>query len=239
MNIFDVIEQTWPAAGITQVGPWKIRDGQGGGKRVSSVEAMAKTVTQTDIDLAEAEMAKLGQEALFMIKPEDQDLDQILAERGYQIVDPVNIYHAPARDIATERPPKVSMFSVWPRLAIQEEIWNAAHIGPARWAVMDRACDPKTTILGRWNDHPAATAFVACAGDTAMLHALEVLPDQRKQGVARVLMRHAAFWALDQGATYLSCVCVKTNTAANRLYSSLGMNLIAGYHYRIKRDRHD
>lgn len=235
MDIFDVIENTWPAASQTQQGVWKIRDGQGGGKRVSSAELMVNTVTKDDIDRAEAAMIDLGQDRLFMIRPGQDGLDAMLEQRGYDIIDPVNIYVAPSETVATQRPPKVMMFSVWPRLAIEEEIWKRGGIGPNRWAVMDRVKGPKTTILGRFNDQPAAAAFIAGFGDTAMLHALEVLDHQRKQGVATHLMRHAAYWALDNGFTNISVVCVKTNTGANRLYSSLGMQLITGYHYRIKK----
>ena len=235
MDIFDVIEATWPAARHIRRGDWKIRDGQGGGKRVSSAELVGADLDKSTIPDAEAAMAELGQTALFMIRPEQSELDAQLASLGYDIIDPVNIYCAPVQDIATRRPPKVMMFSVWPRLAIQDEIWRKAGIGPERLAVMDRASGPKTTILGRFNDQPAATAFIAATGDTAMLHALEVLPHQRQQGVGVQLMRHAAFWAQDNGIKMLSVVCVKTNTGANRLYSSLGMTLVSSYHYRIKK----
>jgi len=237
MDIFDVIETTWPAAATHVAGPWKIRDGQGGGKRVSSVEWITDHFDADDLDHAEDALRALGQDALFMIRPEHGVLDAALAARGYEIIDPVNIYQARATDIATERPPRVSMFCVWPRLAIQENIWTQGGIGPKRWDVMDRAIGPKTTIVGRWDDQPAATAYVALCGATSMLHALEVLPHQRQKGVARNVMRQAAFWTLEQGGTDIAVVCVKTNTGANALYSSLGMELISSYHYRIKRDR--
>ena len=35
-TLFAVMETTWPAASVQQVGPWLIREGQGGGKRVSA-----------------------------------------------------------------------------------------------------------------------------------------------------------------------------------------------------------
>ena len=43
-------------------------------------------------------------------------------------------------------------------------------------------------------------------------------------------------WAAAQGATHLSVLCTNANDAANALYSSLGMELVGQYHYRIKKD---
>ena len=67
-----------------------------------------------------------------------------------------------------------------------------------------------------------------------MVHALEILPGQRRQGVARWLMRKAAFWILDQGGHTLAVICTSRNQGANALYFSLGMKVVGEYHYRQK-----
>ena len=54
--LFDVIDKTWPAARMLPVGPWILRDGQGGGKRVSAATANGH-VGKADIPLAEAGLA--------------------------------------------------------------------------------------------------------------------------------------------------------------------------------------
>ena len=40
-HLYSVIEGTWPPASEARVGPWIIRDGQGGGQRVSAATATA------------------------------------------------------------------------------------------------------------------------------------------------------------------------------------------------------
>ena len=235
MSLFDVIDATWPAAQMLRDGAFVLRNGQGGGKRVSAASLVETGFSGPDIDHAETAMTRMGQDPLFMIRGGDMALDAALAARGYDVIDPVNLYIIPAQDLAQTRPPKVCMFSVWPRLAIQEDIWARAGIGPARLAVMDRAQGPKTTILARWNDKPAGTTYVACHDHTAMLHALEILPAHQRQGLGRIVMNHAAFWALEQGMTHVATLCVNTNLPANGLYSSLGMKVVEHYHYRIKR----
>ena len=87
------------------------------------------------------------------------------------------------------------MFSIWPPLHIQKELWNSNGIGWQRQSVMNRASQIKTSILGRWSDNPVASAFIAKSGNVAFLHALVVDENFRQQGVAKALMRHAGQWA--------------------------------------------
>jgi GNAT superfamily N-acetyltransferase len=90
----------------------------------------------------------------------------------------------------------------------------------------------KTGILARWNEKPAGVAFVAVDGDVAMVHAVEVLEHQRKQGVAEWMMRAAAIWAAKQGVTQIAVLCVTANKPANALYTKLGFTRAGTYHYR-------
>jgi len=126
----------------------------------------------------------------------------------------------------------VAAFSIWPPLAIQAEIWATGDIGPARLAVMARVTGPRVALLGRVQDAPAATAFVACDGDVAMLHALVVLAPARRQGLGRCLLHAAAVWARAQGAAHLAVLVTQANTAANALYATAGMTAVTQYHYR-------
>lgn len=230
-RLYDVIDGTWPAAEMWRAGPFMMRRGDGGGQRVSAATATGP-VSDADIDAAETAMQAMGQPRLFQIRQGDDALDAVLEARGYRVVDPVNLYLAPVEAVATQRPPPVTAFCVWEPLAIQIDIWAKGGIGPGRVAVMQRAKGPKTSILGRINDHPGGTAFVAIHDGVAMVHAVEVPPHQRRQGMAGWFMRMAAFWARDNGATHLAVVCTQANTGANALYASLGMALVGQYHYR-------
>lgn len=230
-QLYDVIDGTWPAAETRRLGPFLLRRGDCGGQRVSAATALAP-VGVPEIEAAEAAMLDMGQPRLFQIRQGDAALDAMLQQRGYRIKDPVNLYVAPVEMLLTQRPPPVTTFCLWEPLAIQIDIWAKAGIGPERIAVMHRAKGPKTAILGRINDHPGGTAFVAIHESIAMVHAVEVLPHQRKQGMAGWFMRTAALWAQQHGATHLSVVCTQDNAGANALYASLGMALVGQYHYR-------
>jgi N-acetylglutamate synthase len=231
--IYEVLEGTWPAAAVHRVGPWLIREGQGGGSRVSAATAV-DPVRAVDLLTAEQAMAALGQRPLFMIRDWDDALDLLLTDVGYQIKDPVVAYAIAVAGLsAGDLPPKTA-FQAWPPLAIQAEIWATGGVGPERLAIMDRVLGPKASFLGRMQDQPAGCVFVACHGTRAMVHALEILPDFRRQGLARHLLIAAARWAQGQGMLELSLVVTRANVAANALYASLGMGVVGQYHYRIR-----
>jgi GNAT superfamily N-acetyltransferase len=229
-------EATWPPAESFRAGPFTVRDGAGGGKRVAAATLAPGAQAPVPHDLAEAEdaMRDLRQTPLFMVRPGEEALDALLAEAGYAVLDPSVIYAAPI-DRLTDRPvPRLSALTVWEPLQIMREIWAAHGIGPARQAVMERAAQPKVGLLARQNDRPAGTGFVAVQGGVAMVHALIVLSAQRRQGAASWFLRGAAVWAAGHGADTIAAIATRDNAAAAALYARLGMDEAGGYHYRIK-----
>lgn len=225
-GFWDALDATWPAFSTEHVGPFLVRDGAGGGKRVSAATALGPA-SEADIIAAEAHML----EPLFQVRDEP-DLDQTLDARGYQILDPTLGYAGRLSDLADPNLHRLAAVPAERPVAIQAEIWAAGGIGPERLAVMDRVSGPKSYLLGRQDDRPVAAAFVAISGKTAMLHALEVKPEARRKGVGRNLTIGAANWAAKHGAATLALLVTEANTAANALYSALGMARVARYHYR-------
>lgn len=225
-----LIDATWPAKSIADQDGWTIRNGAGGGSRVS---ASSQLMPDAQITTAEAAMRALRQKPLFMVRHGEDALDSALTAAGYTVKDPVTYYTAPTAKIVTQRPPAVTCFQVWPPLATQAEIWDAGGVDDARLAIMARATGPKTTVLGRVHDTPAGTAFAAIHDGTVMIHAIETAHAFRRQGLGRHMIRALAFWAQDHNAHTIALLVTKANVAANALYTSLGMTPVGGYHYRI------
>lgn len=229
-EIYRATEATWPPARTWRLGCWTLRDGAGGGKRVSAATAEGPAA-DTDIAQAEGAMRERGQAPLFMIRKGDDRLDAALAARGYALVDPVTAYCLPVDRLAAPSPPMTS-FAIYPPLHIMKELWRDGGIGAERLAVMDRVKGPKTAILARIADRAAGTAFVAMHERIAMLHALEVNEKFRRKGVGALILRRAALWAQDQGAESFALVTTGDNLPSNRLYASLKMGIVGHYHYR-------
>lgn len=232
-TLYAVCEATWPSASESEAGGFVIRDGQGGGKRVSAA-TLSGSLSNADLAAAEAAMQSLNQTPLFQVREGEDTLDEQLAAAGYTVVDPVNVYAAASETLATELPPRTVAIPAWEPLQIMKEIWAAGGIGPERIDVMYRAKGPKTGFVSRWQDRPAGTSYAAIHDGIAMLHALEILPEQRRNGLARWAMRRLAFWAMENDSQTVSVICTQSNCAANGLYQSLGMTKIGSYHYRIK-----
>ncbi|MBQ4807954.1 GNAT family N-acetyltransferase [Phaeobacter sp. HS012] len=231
-KFYDVTDHTWPAAEMWQLGPVTLRRGDGGGSRVSAATVITGHASEAEITAAEQAMSEMGQDHLFMIRDGQDALDAQLAARGYVIKDPVVLWICPVEQLCHVEIPPVTAFCVWEPLAIQHEIWAAGGIGPERFAVMQRVEGTKTSLLGRCDDSPGGTGFVAIHDGTAMIHALEILSHQRRKGMGVWLMHRAARWAADQGARELAVLCTEANAGANGLYASLGMLRAGRYHYR-------
>ena len=149
------------------------------------------------------------------------------------MVDETLLYLCPATDLAG---PLAHGTAYWTRgrLAIMEEIWAAGGVGADRLAVMDRAVEPKASLLCRAGDRAAGAGFVAISDGVAMVHAVEVLTLRRRKGAARLMMRAAATWSVRNGASWMALAVTAENTAARALYDAIGMTEIARYHYRMR-----
>lgn len=230
-------EATWPAARHARAGGFHIGEGRGAGGRVSSAWVDGDW-TAGDIAAAEAIHAGWGQPSLFRVDDDATALAEALLARGYRRDTPTAILEA-GLDGLTDRPvPQIMAFTIWPPLAIQREIWAAGEIDPARQAVMARVAGPRAALLGRIEDRAAGAGFVACHQRVAMIHALEILPEWRRRGLASWMVRCAAFWAAEAGADRLALAVGRANEGALALYRRLGFRETGGYAY-FRRGRAD
>ena len=80
-----------------------------------------------------------------------------------------------------------------------------------------------------------AEAFVEGRSEehTSELHALYVLPHQRRQGMAVNALTMAARWTESEGGHWIGLAVEEHNTAARALYESLGFVEAGRYHYRM------
>ncbi|MDO5621170.1 MAG: GNAT family N-acetyltransferase [Paracoccus sp. (in: a-proteobacteria)] len=223
-------DATWPAAEYARIGGFRLGRALGGGRRVGSAVASGPW----DGDQVQAVMAQAqawDQPALFRVDDEDEPLRDALLDRGLVQIEPSLILTVPVAALTDLPVPPITAFPVWPMLAIQRDLFAESGIGPGRLAVMDRTPAPKAALLGRTDDRAAGVGFAAIHGDTAMLHALNVLPAWREKGLAAWMVREAAFWAADQGAASLAVAVTRNNATARRLYHRLGFQPVAGYVY--------
>ena len=119
--IFEVIDLTWPAEEFHELSKWKLRKSLKGGKRVSAATS-TETPAISDIEFAEDKMTSWLQEKLFMIRPDQNNLDEALKSRGYRFIDPTNIWSISSKTLSLQQVPPVTAFSIYPPLAIQRAV---------------------------------------------------------------------------------------------------------------------
>ncbi|MFT4793454.1 MAG: GNAT superfamily N-acetyltransferase [Paracoccaceae bacterium] len=235
-RLADALEATWPAASCDDLSApgWRLRRGEGGGKRVSAASALTLGDVP-DIEAAEAAMTAIGQDRLFMLRPGEDALDHALSARGYHLIDPVVIYVGdPAVLVDLKAPKGVHWVEARAPLALLNTIWDHGGIGPGRRAVMARCKGPSAMLMARTDAATAGVAFVGVDGDVAMIHAVEVRPQLRREGAGRALLAGAAQIALDNGATTLALAVTEANEGARALYEGARMTEATRYHYRLK-----
>lgn len=227
-------EETSPAVETAMAGGFRVGRGAGAGGRCGSARPIGEW-SLSDIALAEECHDRWCQPRLFRVMEGDAKLIASLQARGYRLEAPTLVLEAKVSELAALQPPPMTSFAIWPPLAIQRRIWDETGIDAARQSVMTRAPAPKTALLGRIHDRAAAAGFVAAFGSAdsrvALLHALAVLPQFRRQGLAGWLAREAAIWARGQAASRLAVAVTDSNAPARALYDSLGFTCAGRYVY--------
>lgn len=228
IDLFNAVDATWAPYAFHTHENWLVREGAGGGQRVSATTLLSE-IHDYQISIAVEKMASLGQTPLFMIRNTDEKLDAELHGLNYDIVDPVVILIAETQKLL--RNPTNQMQAVQtlgaPNANVKS-IWADGGINQGRLNVMARVEAPKTII----NAGQMGVAFAAAFNSIAMVHAVEVASAHRRKGVANALMYKAFQWAEEQNCKWVSVLTVRENIPARTLYENLGMVESAAYHYR-------
>lgn len=228
-RLLAALRATWPPAAEEAAEGWMLRDGAGGGSRVSAAVSAGGRDPAALAALARAR----GRTPLAQTPDGDPALDAAFAEAGWEAFDPTALYAAPAVSLAMlPLPEGVVWVEGQGRVVLLEEIWETDGVDAARRAVMARAPGPSATIMTRTDHAVAGVGFAALDGEVAMLHAAVVRPEQRRQGAGRALVAGAADWAVRNGADVLALAVTEANAPARTLYEACGMRRVGGYRYR-------
>lgn len=225
-------DATWPSAGQVEVAGFRVRRGCGGGERASSAWRLpgAPVPDAEAIAAVCAQHATWDQPALFAVADGDDALAGALSAAGFAPRSPSALMVAPVARLTDTPLRPVTAFAIWPPLAIQRDLWAESGIGPARQDIIARAPQPKAALLGRTQDRAAGVGFVAVHEGVAMVHALAVLPEFRRRGLAGWMLRAAGFFAREAGADRVALAVLRENPAG-ALYAAMGFETVSGYRY--------
>jgi ribosomal protein S18 acetylase RimI-like enzyme len=234
--------RAWPAV-VVRAHKGMLLRATGGESRRSNSAALHACAADLGVDeaiaVAEELYASRGMPCQLQIGPlAPPGIDDALAARGYAVAAPVHVQTAPIDEL----------IAVGPRASARAEITDAP--GPA-WIDVEIArgrfapiADTFLALLGALpcagfgvayvDGAPAAACLATLEEDVVVVSAMRTLPELRRSGAARALLRAAGEWARARGAALAYLQVETDNAAAQRLYAGAGFATIYGYHYRVR-----
>lgn len=225
----------WPALDSRDIGGWRLRLSGGYTKRANSINALGPDFS-TDIEALEAPYRERGQTPVWRLTPlAPPETEALLVARGYRAIERSLLQVCPLHD----------RFPADPAVAIAPSpspAWLqafAAHspVKPEHRETMQRMlqsiAQPAGFAFVQHEGRPMAMAIGAVEGDHMGLFDVLVMPDARRQGLARRVTESLYAWAWKQGARFAYLQVVATNAAAMQLYEAQGFRTVYAYEYRI------
>jgi ribosomal protein S18 acetylase RimI-like enzyme len=228
----------WPALRSAHCNGWLLRFSEGLTRRANSVNALAPTGHFLDtLDLAESLYGRLRLPTIFRLSPlAGDEPDSTLHRAGYRRADETHVMTGTLEehlridpDVEIETQPTPS--------------WSAGFatangISPAMRGVHDRMLTsilmPAGYATVMREGKPVAYGLAVVERGMVGLFDIVTVPDARRCGAGRLLVKSLLSWGRSQGATAAYLQVLGTNEAARGLYGGLGFQVAYLYHYRIR-----
>ena len=238
-----------PGDRVEMVGGWWLRHAPScswwAGTVLPHGEAGAEELARR-IVRAEEFYAGYGMAARFQIAVPacPEELDGILAERGYRRHGPTSLQAAPIERVLLQnttpsQAPGRDGGSLRVRLeerptAAWFELWGAVHGGGSRGEreLLGRIGGPCVYACAVDGGEVVAVGRAVVDTGWAGVFGMVTLPRARGRGAGRAVLRALAGWAGGCGADRMYLQVERGNAAALRLYERAGFGEVCGYHYR-------
>ena len=226
---------------------WVLRFTRGFTKRANSVTPLYPPAQPPaeKIRYCENLYAREGLRTVFRMTTvsEENGLDDLLAARGYECIDPTQVLH---RSLATGEFDVAGAFSVVPVasfLATYANVQERPHIDArsARSAselhrAILRAIRSETVFGSIIEDgEPAACGMAVVEREVVGLFDIVVHPECRRRGHGRALVESLLKHAAEKGARTAYLQVLNDNIAAQTLYMALGFEPLYEYRYRVSK----
>lgn len=239
----------WPGQEVHALDGWRLRAAGGVTGRANSVWPNEHNNTLSVADkMAAVEQfySERGLAPRYQITPAAQpvELDELLAQRGYQFVSPTYVQVASLKDIFQSTPP-LRLFSTF-KVEVAEQFdedWFSLYALAEN--LDEYAATMRRVILGKIepargfvqvtiDDQPAAVGLGVVENGWLGIYCMSSLPAFRRRGAATAILRTLTIWAQMNDAQNAYLQVTQPNTAAQTLYQGVGFTTLYPYHYRIR-----
>ncbi len=241
-KIEDMSLNAWPSHKMELYDGWILRFSYFYTHRTNSVEQFGTSALpwREKIPYCEQEYRRLGTPAIFKISPlVSPDFDYTLENRGYEIqhtteVMTLDLAHTHLDDccddvILADNIPDDWITSLFDLKGMTDPVHR--EVVPSMYHAI-----PKPTICAcvKKNGQIIATGLGILDRDYIGIYAIHVKEEFRGQGLARQICIGLLKEGNKKGAEHAYLQVVKGNTAARRLYSSLGFQYFYTYWFRVQ-----
>lgn len=225
----------WPALETEDRAGWRLRFSGGYTKRANSINALGRDAS-TEIEALEAPYHQRGQTPAWRLTPlAPLGIDDRLAARGYRSIERSLMQVCPLHG-GFARDPAVTLHAT-PTSAWIEAFAAYSPVRAEHREVMRRMlaaiAAPVAFAFVEQDGRPMAMAIGAVEGDHMGLFDVLVMPEARRQGLARRVTESLYAWAWDRGARFAYLQVVASNTAAMPLYAAQGFRTVYAYEYWV------
>jgi GNAT superfamily N-acetyltransferase len=243
-HLEELAANAWPAAIIQIVGGWRLRFNWGVTRRANSVwpnEAGGRFPLEEKLVLVEDFYTRWGGPARYQLCPaaRPDNLDAILAQRGYTSDALTAVQTAPLATVLTRTEPK-PVFTVTITDTFDER-WFAtycqaeridARVAETRRAILQRIGPRTGYALLHLEGQPAAIGLAVAEQGWSGLFSMATRPELRRQGAATAILHALARWSQGHQAANIYLQVVENNAPARALYAKVGFETLYHYHYR-------
>lgn len=228
---------------------WVLRFSRGFTKRANSVTPLYPAAQHPleKVRYCEELYAREGLATVFRLATvsEQVALDELLAARGYESIDPTEVLHRP---LATGEFDPVVTFSVVPVASFLATYANlheppdiderAARTASELHRAILRAIRSETMFGSIVEDGEAVACGMAVVErELVGLFDIVVHPRCRRRGHGRALVESLLCRAVERGARTAYLQVLSDNAAARSLYTALGFEPLYDYRYRVSKTR--
>lgn len=241
----ELAANAWPPLITQHLDGWRLRASEGVHGRANSVwpnDDGSTLPLAAKLAEVEAFYQRRGLPPRYQMAPAMQpaDLDQRLAEQGYELYEPVEVQTAVLSTLlAQTTSPYAATITPTPSdewLAFDNHHHaHTPHQAHIRGQIMRRIGPAAAFAAVEENGRFLGIGLGVC--ERGWLGIFNMLTDaaERRRGVGTAVLHHLATWATHHHATHAYLQVVATNRPAQALYARASFTHAYSYHYRLKR----
>jgi len=230
----------WPSLQQMLFNGWIVRLAQGYTKRANSVNPLFESQLDVVDKIVACEhiFAAKGLPTVFRLTPfaSPARLDQVLAQRGYRVIDPTLVMHLALQHAPAQNTPQVALreetlhdwLPIFCRLSEEPLAQHRTHA-----AMLDLIPATRLLVSLVIDETVVACGMGVLEQDYFGLFSLVTTPKQRNRGYGTRLIVGMLQWAREHQATQAYLQVVQSNTPARHVYTKLGFQEAYRYWYRL------